>query len=305
MSAPDLLAGVDVGGTKITAGIADRSGRVLVSTRARTPDEGGAVEASIALLRQALREAGASAKRLAAVGIAVPAVTDAEQRDVVWAPNVPGWQTRTAVAGPVEAAVGVPCALHYDGHAWVTGEWWAGAARSARDVALVAVGTGLAGGVILDGRLHRGRLGVAGAIGWWVPDWRLAGGERSRTDGWLESFAAGPAIARAARCATAEEACERARQGDRRAQVAIAHAAQALGAAVAGLVSLLDPEVVVLAGGVMAGGADLILPRVQEIVRAEAQPQMAEGVRIVVAALGEHAAWLGAARLAGLKVESG
>jgi glucokinase len=161
------------------------------------------------------------------------------------------------------------------------------------------------GGLIIDGRLVRGRVGVAGALGWWVPDWRLVGGKRQCSDGWLESFAAGPAIARAAHCATAEEAFALARQGDRRAQVVIAHAAQALGAAVAGLVSLMDPEVVVLAGGVVAGGADLIVPKVQEVIRAEAQPQIAEGVRVAVAELGDHAAWLGAARLAGEEAKQG
>jgi glucokinase len=78
----------------------------------------------------------------------------------------------------------------------------------------------------------------------------------------------------------------------------VERAAAALGSAVANMVSLLDPEVIVLAGGVMIGGADLLLPRIREIVRSQAQPHMAAGVRIVTAELGEDAAWMGAARLA-------
>lgn len=307
MRSSGLLAGVDVGGTKIVAGVTGVDGHPLAFARGVTPDSGAeAVAEQIALLvREALRAAGVTSRDVGAMGVAVPAVTDPSRRSVLWAPNVTGWDRETAVAEPLESALGIPTSLHYDGHAWVTAEWWVGAARGARHVALVAVGTGIGGGLVVDGRLVRGRMGVAGALGWWVPDWRLAGGKRQHSDGWLESFAAGPAIARAAHCATAEEAFALARQGDRRAEVAIAHSAQALGAAVAGLVSLVDPEVVVLAGGVIGGGADLIVPKVQEVVRAEAQPQVAQGVRIAVAELGDQAAWLGAARLAGEEAEQG
>lgn len=293
-----VLAGVDIGGTKIAVGLTTPEGRTIATCREATAPAGGEeVVAQVIRLLNNLQHA--QDLPIASIGIAVPAVVDAALGEVVWAPKVPGWQSRVAVAGPVEEALQAPCSLHYDGHALVTGEWWLGVAQGARHVALVAVGTGIGGGLILDGKLHRGRVGVAGAVGWWVPDWRLTGSVRSRSEGWLESFASGPGIARAAQCATAEETFTRARKGDRRAQVAIAHAAQALGAAVAGLVSLVDPEVVVLAGGVIAGGADLILPTVQEVVCAEAQPQMAEGVRVVAAGLGEEAGWLGAARLGG------
>jgi glucokinase len=192
--------------------------------------------------------------------------------------------------------------LHYDGHAWAAGEWWRGAARGAREVALIAVGTGIGGGLILDGRLHRGRVGVAGAIGWWVADWQQAGRARPQSQGWLESLASGPAIARAAGRATADEALQAARAGDPAARQAVERAAQALGAAAASIVSLVDPEVVVMAGGVIAGGADLLLPRITEIAKREAQPRTARGVRVVCAELGEDAAWLGAARLAMLQL---
>jgi glucokinase len=294
-----LIAGVDVGGTKIVGGLATREGRVIASARAATPASGGdaVIEAIADLLRQVLSGAGLPGSDVASLGLAVPAVIDQARGAVLWAPNIPGWDTEAPVVGPISEALAIQTSLHYDGHAWVAGEWWLGAARGARDVALVAVGTGIGGGLILGGRLHRGRVGVAGAIGWWVPDYRQAGGERRQSQGLLESIASGPAIARAAGRPTAEEAFQAARQGDPAALRAVETAAAALGAAVANLVSLLDPEVVVLAGGVIAGGGDLILPRVQEIVGNESQPQVAAGVRIVAAALGEDAPWLGAARL--------
>lgn len=300
MSAPSLLAGVDVGGTKIAVGLAAQDGRIVASRRARTSPAGGdqVVQEIAALLADVLEESGTARESLAAIGIAVPAVTDRERGVVLWAPNIAGWQEEIAVAGPVSEALGAPASLHYDGHAWVAGEWWCGAARGAQNVVLVAVGTGIGGGVILDGRLHRGRVGVAGAIGWWLPDWRQAGEARSASQGWLESAASGPAIARAAGKATAEEAFAAARAGDAAARHAVVQAGQVLGAAAANLVSLLDPELVVFAGGVIAGGADLLLPRIREIVAREAQPQISRDVRIAAAELGDDAAWLGAARLA-------
>jgi glucokinase len=295
-----LVAGADVGGTKIVAGLATREGRIIASARVATPASGGdaVIEAIADLLRQVLSDAGVSGSDVASLGIAVPAVIDRARGSILWAPNIPGWDTETPVLGPISEALAIQTSLHYDGHAWVAGEWWLGAARGARDIALVAVGTGIGGGLILGGRLHRGRVGVAGAIGWWVPDYREVREGRSQIQGLLESIAAGPAIARAAGRPTAEEAFQAARQGDPAALRAVGEAAAALGAAVANLVSLLDPEVVVLAGGVIAGGGDLLLPRVQEIARHEAQPQVAAGVHIVAAALGEDAPWLGAARLA-------
>ena len=297
-----LLAGVDVGGTKVAVGLTDLDGRIVASRRAMTAGQSGdaIIQRAVQLLRDAIKQAATTGEQIAAIGVSVPAVVDHTRGVVVWAPNIPGWQQEVAVAAPVAEAIRAPVTLCYDGHAWVTGEWWCGAARGARDVVLVAVGTGIGGGMILDGRLHRGRVGVAGAVGWWT-SFGGAGLEPAPLQeghGWLESLASGPAIARAAGTTTAEEALAAARRGEPRAQVAVARAAEVLGAAAANLVSLVDPEVVVFAGGVIAGGADLLLPRIREIVAREAQPQVARGVCIVPAELGEDAAWLGAARLA-------
>ncbi len=300
MAGDRLLAGVDVGATKIAAGIADERGRVVASHRVPTAAEGGqhVVDQITALLHDLIREEAPAQGRLAGVGIAVPAVIDRQADRVLWAPNIAGWQQEVEVARPVSHALGLPVSLHYDGHAWAMGEWWCGAARGAKDVALVAIGTGIGGGLILGGRLHTGHVGVAGALGWWAFDWRQGEATGSPAGRDLETIASGPAIAAAASKETAEEAFEAARKGDPEARQAVDEASQALGLAVANLVSLVDPEIVVLAGGVINGGADLLLPRVQRLVLQEAQPQIARAVRVVVAKLGEDAAWLGAARLA-------
>ncbi len=305
MGAARLTVGVDVGGTKIAAGIADEHGRTLASRREATAREGGSdVVAQIARLVEALSaESGAERSAIGGIGIAVPAVIERARGRVLWAPNIAGWQAPIEVVGPVGEALGIPASLHYDGHAWVMGEWWRGAARGARDAALVAVGTGIGGGLILGGRLHTGRVGVAGALGWWVMDWPDAGARKDPVRGDLEALASGPAIASAAGTDTAEQAFEAAREGDQRARDAVEQAARALGSAAANLVSLVDPEIVVFAGGVIAGGGDLLLPRIRDIVRGRAQPQMAPGVRVSAAELGEDAAWMGAAKLAAGQLE--
>ena len=294
MTTHRLLAGVDVGGTKILAGLADGEGRVLATASAPTPQT--TAEEVAARIAALVQEVCANADAPAALGVAVPAVTDAAQRRVLWAPNLVGWQQETSVAETLEGLLGLPTSLHYDGHAWVTGEWWCGAARGADEVVLLAVGTGIGGGVISGGRLHRGRVGVAGAVGWWAMGWSEPeeGGAPPR----LEDLASGPALAEAAGARNAVAAFAAARRGEMRAVLAVESAARALGIAVANLVSLLDPEVVVLAGGVITGGADLLLPPIESIVRAEAQPQVAAQVRLVPAACGEDGGWLGAAWLA-------
>lgn len=301
MALPELLAGVDVGGTKIAACLVTGQGRVVASRRVTTPVAGGGAVVAEAgrLLLELIAAAGARRRNLAAVGVGVPAVVDRARGVVLWAPNIAGWQEEVEVSGPLARALSAPVSLHYDGHAWMVGEWWLGAARGARDAALIAVGTGVGGGLILGGRLHVGRVGVAGALGWWVMDSAEAGAARPVSEGRLESLCSGRAIARGAGTATAEEAFAAARAGDVSARRAVEKAAEVLGKAAANVVSLVDPEVVVLAGGVIAGGADLLLPVVERIVRAEAQPQMAREVRVTAAELGEQAGWLGAARLAG------
>jgi len=299
MTTSRLLAGIDVGGTKIAAGIVDGDGRILASRRVPTAPPGGVrvVDQIIDLLRELIPQFAPAPEAVDAIGIAVPAVIDRPGGAVLWAPNIPGWQERVPVAPPISDALGLPVSLHYDGHAWVMGEWWRGAARGAQHVALIAVGTGIGGGLLLGGRLHTGHVGVAGALGWWALD-RQHAGTPSSIRGGLESIASGPAIARAAGADTAEAAFHAAREGDPTARTAVANAAHALGLAAADLASLLDPEVIVLAGGVMTGGADLLLPTIQDLVRRVSQPQVARSVRLVPAELGEDAAWLGAAKLA-------
>lgn len=220
-----------------------------------------------------------------AVGIAVPGLV---RRDgTVWAPNLPGWD-RVPLARLVRKRTRLPVFVESDRNAVVVGEAWRGAGRGKSDVIALIVGTGIGAGILSGGRIVRGAHELSGCVGWMV----VANETNSETPrcGSLEALTAGPAIG-------GMEAAERARRGDARAKEAFARAGRLLGFAVANLISVIDPEVIVLTGG-LTGAADLYLDELKRAVRERAQPLSGPQVDIVISTLGSDANLLGAARLA-------
>ncbi len=251
-----LIAGVDLGGTKIRIGVADRTGRVLRESVIPTPRRGPSRDlAAIVATLRSLSEG----RRIAVLGLGVPGVCDGRGR-VLWAPNLPGWRDVPA-AGVLRRALGCRVVLENDADMAALGETGRGAARGCKDALILTIGTGIGGALIVNGALARGAGGVAGAVGW-----MRVGGRR------LEALASGPAIARGG----------------------VARAAAALGEAVASLVSVLNPERVVLGGGVMDGLGAVMLGAVRRAVRRHAQPVAARRVRIVASPLRNRAGLLGA-----------
>jgi glucokinase len=187
-----------------------------------------------------------------------------------------------------------------DRNASVLGEAWRGAARGKRDVVVLTIGTGIGAGILSGGRVIRGAHELSGCAGWMVVTERA--NRATARLGSLESYAAGPAIARAAGTASAIEAAIAARAGDKRARGAFAAAGRLLASAVANIISLFDPEVVVLTGGLTAA-ADLFLAELTRGALSRAQPLSAREVTIVTSRLGSDANLLGAARLALSNVE--
>lgn len=329
-----MAIGIDVGGTKISGVLADADGRVLgerrVVTRLDRPD--APVEQVIAICAELAaagaqphaattsggRRMGAQRVRPEAIGIGVPGLVDPTGRDVVWAPNLPGWRN-LPLAERVEAALGLPARLVNDGHAGALAEAWLGAGRGARVMAYITVGTGIGGGVVIDGRIHRGATGTAGAFGWlWAgrpPATAGGGAPRSQSDravpsddeplagsrypelGPLERRASGKAIAALAGSDDAGILFDRARGGHPAALALTDAVAAELSSGLASIIATLDPDVIVLGGGVMRA-ADLLLPRVRETIRRVAQPYAVKSLRVEPAALVERAGPLGAARMA-------
>ncbi len=292
--------GVDLGGTKIAAGVL-ADGRVRARTVRPTPKEGGTavVEAMAACVRAAIRESGLSGVK--AVGVGSPGPLDFERGRVRFAPNIPNladFPLRDALA----EAVGVPVVLENDANAAALAEHHLGAAQDARSSVYVTVSTGIGGGVVFGDRVWRGAFGQGGEVGHLVvlPHGPVCGCGQS---GCLEALASGVAIARDARYAykremDTPEVFARWRNGEAKARRIVEQAADYLGLGLASLQRVLDPEVFVLGGGVVLGGGAAYL----ELVRA-AFARYTEGWRagaLRVAALGKEAGWIGAALAAEL-----
>ncbi|MGC8794973.1 MAG: ROK family protein, partial [Bryobacteraceae bacterium] len=231
-------------------------------------------------------------------GVALPGIYW-PGRGVAWAPNLWGRQEVPLLA-VLAPRLRWPLALDSDRAAYVLGEQWKGVAQGSQDVVYLAAGTGIGAGILCGGRLCRGASGIAGAVGWFAltPEWKPVYAER----GCLEAEAAGPAVARRLGAPGAESVVQAARAGDPAALRALDETARWLGMAVANLISALDPEIVVLGGGLMSAG-DLLLEPVRREARRWAQPVAAARVRIELTALGEDAGVIGAARLAWGKAE--
>jgi len=309
-----LTVGVDVGGTKVAAGVVDEQGQVLARVRrASTAQVPGAAEQ---VITDVVRELGASFP-VEAVGVGAAGLVDETRSIVRFAPNL-GWREQPLRA-QLEQATGLPVVVENDANAAAWGEYRFGAARGRDDVVMLTVGTGIGGALVMAGRLHRGRYGLAGEVGHLVldKDGRHCGCGRR---GCWEQYASGNALLRTARNRAAQER-DRARvllsYGDGTPEgVAGPHvtaAAQAgdavaletfeevgywLGRGMAELAAVLDPGSYVVGGGVSEAGELLLAPARREfaahLVGADVRP-IAE---IVPAALGNLAGLVGAADLA-------
>jgi glucokinase len=306
MAANCVLA-VDLGGTKLASALVDRNGKILVRKTANV-DRSSALAPVQQIVELARELVGGKSLRgkVAAAGVAVPGLV---RRDgSVWAPNLPGWK-KMALARRLKSALGVAVVVESDRNAAVLGEAWRGAARGKSDVIVLMLGTGIGAGILSGGRLVRGAHELSGCAGWMVVT-DDHGPEVQRV-GQLESLAAGPAIARAAKkelargkgglleeipveTINAYEVAEAARRGDIVGIEVYLEAGRLLGYGVANLVSLFDPEMVVIGGG-LAGASDLFLDALRKGMKERAQPIAGKKVKVAVSRLGGDANLLGVA----------
>ncbi len=341
--------GLDLGGTKIAAGVVNSRGKLFSSVRVVTPAQG--VKTDLAALFDAAHAAVSAAKipwkRIRAAGVGVPGAFD-PRAETVWAPNLPGW-SKVRLRQLLEDALQRPVFVESDRNVQALAEAWLGlgAKRRVRNLVFLTVGTGIGAGLISEGRLIPGAHGVAGAAGWMVID-RQWEPEYGRV-GCFEALGAGPAVARLGKLAwakggsgemqrhdfrfqipdsksqnntirvstsqitslpdskiqasiTAEVVAAAARRGDIAARRVLEEVGTNLGLGVANIVCLLNPEVVVLGGGLAGIGTPLLAP-LRKALRQWGQPLARKQVRIVISRLGEPAGILGAARYALLKME--
>ncbi|MEL5959508.1 ROK family protein [Streptomyces sp. CLV115] len=302
----DLVAALDIGGTKIAAALVDGDGSLLVRAQRPTPAREGA-ESVMGAVTEVLAELSGSPLwgRATAVGIGSAGPVDASA-GTVSPVNVPGWRDFPLVERVGKAVGGLPVELVGDGVAMTAAEHWLGAARGYDNALCMVVSTGVGGGLVLGGRLHPGPTGNAGHIGHVCVD--LDGdpcpcGSR----GCVERIASGPNIARRALeagwrpgpegDASAAAVAASARAGDRIALASFERAAQALAAGIAATATLVEIDIAVIGGGV-AGAGDVLFTPLRRALRQYATLSFIRQIEVAPAVMGTDAGLVGAAAAA-------
>ncbi|HVS21903.1 MAG TPA: ROK family protein, partial [Pyrinomonadaceae bacterium] len=312
----DLVCAVDLGGTNLRAANIDRDGRIYVRVRTATPETVKAediVSAIVAAVRECETEGLNRGAQIQAISVVVPGSVHAETRVVVNAPNIPSLPG-FRLASALREALDRPVLLENDANAAALGEMWQGAARNCKTIICLTLGTGVGGAIILDGKLWRGVDGTAGEIGHASVD---PFGEvkcKCGNVGCLEVYASATAIVRMTRDKiakhpgsalhsinadelTSENICGAAIEGDEFAIEVFRSMGVYLGVAMADVVNIFNPEMIVIGGGVSAAW-DLFAQHAREEVIKRAFPVPAQRCQIVGAECGDDGGLLGAAWLA-------
>jgi glucokinase len=303
-SSRGLALGLDVGGTKIAAGVVDSSGAVRGFVSAPTEAERGPEDGLARLFelaRRAVARAGADWAEIGGIGIGCGGPLDSDAGVLIAPLHLPGW-AGVRISELVAAEFGRRAVLDNDATAAAAGEHRYGAGRGTRNMVYLTVSTGVGGGVILDGRLHRGPTGNGGELGHVTVDWRgrLCRGCGRR--GCLEAYASGTSIAERAHEAgmsgvAAADVAAAARAGEEPAARIWAETCEALACGITSIANLFDPELVVVGGGVSRAGEQLLAP-VRELVDAQAIRHPGRTLRIAPAGLADAVGVVGAAAVA-------
>ncbi|MDX6480227.1 MAG: glucokinase [Gaiellaceae bacterium] len=285
--------GVDLGGTKILAGVVARDGTVVRRHERETPQD--SQEHVIAELEAAVAELLDDS--VSAIGIGAPSPIDAERGVVVRCPNLP--LENAPLRDDMREKFGVPVGLDNDANAAAIGEWRAGAGRGVDDLVMITLGTGFGGGVISGGAPYRGRNGGGVELGHVVivHDGRPA---QETWRGHLETYVSGRAATEAARAAfgpsaDAHRLIRLANEGDANARAILHEIAEILGSAVGSFVNIFGPELVLFGGGFGVAAYDHLAEPAGERARREALEPMRSGFRVAKAELGTAAGLIGAA----------
>lgn len=311
--AAECVIGVDLGGTKLLAGSVDAG--LNVHHRAQRPVAGLDREELLRTVADAVLEAAEAVGGARAAGFGIPSRMDAARGIAVSTVHLP--IADLAFADVMAERIGLPSVADNDANCAMLAEHRFGAARDARHALLLTIGTGVGGGIVVDGRLVRGATGAAGEPGHMSidPDGPPCQGDCPNR-GCLETYVSGTALGLAGERAAAADpgsalgevlasgreitgalVTEMAFDGDADALAAMTEMGERLGAGLAGLVNLLNPEVIVIGGGVIAAG-DLLLEPARAVVARRALRPARDAVRIVSARFGAESGMLGAAALA-------
>ncbi|OZB88172.1 MAG: glucokinase [Microbacterium sp. 14-71-5] len=306
-----LTVGVDIGGTKISAGAVDPSGRIWArSLRATDPHDPEQIEDAVA---DAVAELVAQHPDVAGVGVAAAGFVGPDRTTMLFAPNI-AWRNHP-LGTRLADRIGLPVVIENDANAAAWAEYRFGNGRGSQDMVMLTLGTGLGGALVTGGQLVRGAFGAAAELGHMkvVPDGHYCG---CGQEGCWEAYASGTALAKLAASVSVtdpqgaramlavaqgeplsgEHVTAAARQGDPLAGRMLERFGHYLGLGIATLAAVVDPEVVVVGGGIAAAAGDLILPAAQHSFLARLSGRGFRGeLRIVTAALSNDAGIVGAA----------
>jgi glucokinase len=310
---PRRVIGIDAGGTKLLGGVVDQG--LVVHHRVRRTWRGSDRGETLDIFVEAVEEVRAAAPDVMAVGFGIPALVEWETGVSRWSTHLPLEDVR--FRDVMSERLGLPVVVDNDANAALLAEARFGAARDLSHAVLVALGTGIGSGLLLDGRVYRGALGFASEIGHMVVDLHgpecqgqcpgrgclevLASGSRIGRDGVETALARSDSElgrrAAGGREITGAIVTELAHHGDPAARDVLAEVGRRLGYGLVSVVNVFNPDVIVLGGGALAAG-ELLLGPAREVVAARALPPMRDHVDILPAHFGDEAGMLGAALLA-------
>ncbi|MGH9845409.1 MAG: ROK family protein [Blastocatellia bacterium] len=326
MSNRTFFIGIDLGGTNIKAALVNtETGELAGMTSSPTQAQEGhdAVIARMAeLADEVITAAGKQKSEIGGIGVGLPGLLDLEHGLTLFLPNLPGQWRSVPVRQELSTLTGLPVTLLNDARSATLGEWKFGAGRGVETVALYTLGTGIGGGLVLNGQLYLGIGGAAGELGHISVDFngpRCNCGSR----GCIEALASGPAIAAAGMRAVVQgattritEMCdgdlnrvtpelvyEAALAGDDVAREIYEQAGRAIGYGVSNVVIALTPRRVIIGGGVAAAG-DLILNPIRQTIKERVRVAEVDAIEVVPATLGNNAGLMGAAVWARTKLEN-
>lgn len=312
-----VVIGVDLGGTSIKSALVNESGEVLhrIARPTRAAEGPERVFNEIAACIQDLREQAGDSE-IVTVGIGAPGPANWQTGIVYSPPNLPGWKD-VPLAEEIARRAGLPVYLENDANAACWGEFWSGAGRDVKSLCCLTLGTGVGGGIVLDGALLRGPDGTAGELGHLCVqrNGRACGcGAR----GCLEAYASVTGLVRTAREGlergedsslralgddlTGAAVSEAAYNGDTFAKSVISETGEWVGVGVASLINLLNPDMIVICGGMIEAG-DLLFDAIRHTAKRQAFEVPAARAQIVPAALGQDAGVIGAAGCAWQRVQ--
>lgn len=294
----DHFLGIDLGGTFVKLGVCtargEAKGTLSIPTR---PDRGP--EDTVQRIGEAAEVLQRKTERVKACCAGVPGPLDLERRVLVRANNLPGWDN-VRFPHMLGNRLGMPTYMENDANCAAWGEYVAGAGQGTRSLVLYTLGTGIGGGIVLNGEMWVGASGAAGELGHMTidPNGPMCG---CGQPGCLEQYASATAVSKRWGKGTAKDCFDAAKKGDPKAMEVVAWAASGLATGVANMIHVLHPDIIVLAGG-MAQAGDILLEKVREGVKRRVFGVFIEKIRIETSKVsGDDAGWLGAALWAARK----